>query len=291
MLKTSGKRGVSDTACDVPWGRESPRSSASPDASDRKGINVKKTLFVVLAVLVVGVAASAAKGPDLDALKDLAVKCPFVLTYTSVGDEGLRFLYVDNWNHVHVYRMVDGVLELEWEQTNLGTRVTSIFITDLYADGRLMLVMSTFGGRILVYDLDGYDLVWENTQDPFTRIDYMVSANVDNDNQQELIFIAEDKLRIYDTMNKTFEWVSQKSLVAQQILLGNVDDDPQAEIILNTGLVIDSKFFDIEFTSERPFGARIALLDLNGDGVPEIFGEAPDFVLRVVDVSAKREIW
>jgi len=252
---------------------------------------VKKTLFIVLAVLVVGVAASAAKGPDLDALRGLAAKYPFVLTYTPVGEGGVRFLYVDNWNHVHVYRIVDGVLELEWEQTNLGTRVTSIFITDLYADGRLMLVISTFGGRIVVYDLDGYDLVWENIEDPFSRIDYMVSANVDSDDQQELIFLAEDKLRIYDTKNKTFEWVSQRSFVAQQILLGNVDDDPQAEIILNTGLVIDSKFFSIDFTSERPFGARIALLDLNGDGIPEIFGEAPDFVLRVFDVYAKREIW
>jgi len=234
---------------------------------------------------------AGAEPVDLEIMKALTSKYDFAIWHEDPFSKKLRFLYTDNSNHIHVYRIEDDRFELDWEQTNLGTRVTSMFVTELFGDGRPMFVVSTLGGRILVYDMDGYDLVWENLQDPFPTISYMVSANVDGDPQHELIFIAEEKLNIYDSLIHTFEWVSQTPVVAQQIKLANVDDDPQLEIILNTGMIFDSKFYNVEFEANRPFGSRIFLFDLNGDGIPEIFGETPEFVIRVFDRYAEREIW
>ena len=74
-------------------------------------------------------------------------------------------------------------------------------------------------------------------------------------------------------------------------LSANMDNDPQLEIILNTGIIIDSKFYNVEFEWDRSFGARIELFDINGDGIPEIWGENPDFTLRVFDRYAERDIW
>jgi hypothetical protein len=254
---------------------------------------VKLSLCLVLTALLSSAFAvtTGAEPVDLETLEALTSKFDFAIRYEDPISGNLRFLYADNSNHVHIYRLEDERLEPDWEQTNLGTRVTSMFITDLFGDGRPMLVISTLGGRILVYDMDGYDLEWENLQDPFPTISYMVSANLDRDPQQELIFIAEEKLNIYDSLFKTFEWVSQVRVVAQQLELANMDDDPQLEIILNTGMIFDSKFYNVEFETDRPFGARIFLFDLNGDGIPEIFGESSDFVIRVFDRYAEREIW
>jgi hypothetical protein len=254
---------------------------------------VKSSLCFVLAAIIAGafVGFADAKPVDLEILRDLTEKYNFAI---QVGDESsgtLRFLYADNNNHLHIYKLTDGYFTLDWEQTNLGTRVVSMFVTELYGDGRAMLVVATFGGRILVYDMDGYDLEWENLQDPFESISYLVSENVDTDPQEELIFVSVDKLIIYDSLNKTFEWVSQNRVTAKQIVLGQMDDDPQLEIVLNSGVIFDSKFYNIEFDGDRPFGERITLFDINGDGIPEIWGESHDFILRVFDRYAEREIW
>jgi hypothetical protein len=139
--------------------------------------------------------------------------------------------------------------------------------------------------------MDGYDLVWENLQDPFKIIEYMVAEDVDTDPQQELIFVAEEQLVIYDSLNHTFEWVSQVRVSAQMIKLANMDSDPQLEIILNSGYIFDSKFYNIEFEWDRPFGARIELFDINGDDIPEIWGESRDLNLQVFDRYAERVIW
>jgi hypothetical protein len=246
---------------------------------------------VTALVLSVFAGASSGEPVNLEMLEKLTSKFEFALSYGNVEEGKLRFIYSDNLNHIHVHRLEDTYFELEWQLTNLGSRVTSMFVSELLGDGRPMLVISTFGGRILVYDMDGYDLVWENLQDPFEFVEYLVAANVDTDPQQELIFVAEEKLYIYDSLNHTFEWVSQEPVKAQMIKLANMDNDPQLEIILNTGIIIDSKFYNVEFEWDRPFGARIELFDMNGDGIPEIWGEAPDFTLRVFDRYAERDIW
>lgn len=261
--------------------------------SDLKGEAVNRSLYLVLAVVVLCFVATRAPSQpvNLENLQKLTDKYQFVTQYGSADEGNLRILYTDQLAHVHIYRLEDGRFELDWEQTNLGTRVTSLFVADLYGDGRPMLVISTFGGRILVYDMDGFDLQWENLQDPFKQIEYLVAEDVDTDPQKEFIFVADDKLIIYDSLTQAYEWVSQFPASAKMIQLANMDDDPQLEIILNTGLIIDSKFYNIEFEWDRPFGKRIELFDINGDGIPEIWGESQDFIMQVFDRYAERVIF
>lgn len=249
-----------------------------------------------IAALVVVIAfglAGASHGEDLDlgALKELSCKFPFAILVGSEQDGDLKFLYADRQAHIHVYRVEDGKLVVDWDNTTVGTRVVSMFVTDLHGDETLKLVVGTAGGRILIYDLDGYDLIWENLQDPFDQIGFMVSENLDDDPQEELVFIADQILYIYDSLKKTIQWQSQDEFNATQIIIGDVDDDDQYEIILNTGFIIDTRFYNVEFQSEDAFGQRISLFDINGDEIPEIIGESPDFNLRIFDVYSEREIW
>ena len=163
-------------------------------------------------------------------------------------------------------------------------------------DGRNEIVISTAHGRILFYDTDRFDLTWENLQDRFERVDCITAANIDHDPQDELILIARNrgepsKLYVYDTVHKNNEWRSTNTFEARQILVANTDNDDQLEIILNTGFVIDSKFFNIEWAADAPFGDRIMVMELNGDCYPEIIGTTKDYSLRVWDVYAEREIW
>lgn len=210
------------------------------------------------------------------------------------SDEGLpRYMYSDIAAHIHVYVVKNGRSELDWETASLGSAVTSLFVTDLVYDGNKEIVVATARGRFLVYDEKTYNKISENFTEPFTTISCMTSANIDGDPQQELIFIGDNYLNIYDTKSRGREWRSGVSYQASEILLGNVDDDPQPEIILNTGAIIDSRFYTLESSSllNGVFGTRLRLLDMNGDGHPEILGEMPGFALKVYDVYAQREIW
>lgn len=247
--------------------------------------------MVVPALLLAGSvkAEDPVVGPDV-----LGERYTFFKVLDEVDGKVTRYLYADAQQHVHVYAVNDGKAQIEWETTNLGSRVSAIVVKDLDKDGDLELVIATKGGRILVYDTKKYDLIWENLQDPFPRIMCLTISDIDQDPQQEIIFIAGavdgTYLNIYDGLNFTREWQSERQYSAEQILVHNMDDDPQMEIILNTGLVLDSRFYTVELTAPR-FGDRISLWDMNGDGIPEVIGNNPDFSLRIYDVYAEREEW
>jgi hypothetical protein len=252
---------------------------------------MRKSLLFVLFLALLAPSPGRCEGVDMDALQELAARFPFALVVKEGGGEQIRFIYSDVVQHVHIYHIEKGKLVLDWETTNLGSKVTALFMHDLFNDGRKELIIATEAGRILIYDAESYDLLWENLQDPFEKIECMTAGNIDHDPQEELIFIADSYLYIYDSVNKSLEWQSQKQMHAKEILLANIDDDEQLEIILNTGIILDSRFYNIEYEVDSSFGERISLFDINSDGIPEIFGEFSDFTLRVYDIYAEREIW
>ena len=119
----------------------------------------------------------------------------------------------------------------------------------------------------------------------------MVTADIDRDPQEELIIVADGTLWVYDGISKAVEFQSLRKYEVQEVILGNVDDDEQLEIIFNTGFIIDSRFFRVQFEADSRFGDRIKLMDMNNDGFPEIIGQSSDFTLRIFDIYAEREIW
>ncbi len=252
----------------------------------------KRFLYACLFCFVFG-CNDPARSSDLNTeeLKKLSDRFPFAIVLEGSAEKASRFIYANINQNIHIYRIEKGKLKLEWETTNLGSRVTSLFVKDIYHDGGQYLVIATAAGRILIYELEDYELLWENLQDRFDKIECMVSANIDKDSQDELIFIADSYLYIYDSMNKSLEWQSQKGYTAQEMLVADVDDDDQDEIILNTGLIFDSRFYNIELQTENSFGDRMGLIDINNDGYPEIVGELSNFSLRIFDVYAERELW
>jgi hypothetical protein len=250
-------------------------------------------LLAVSLAMTVGCASAHARDDITNPADITRVVGRFYLmqSYGTPGQKDFRFIYTDQSAHLHVERMEDGALVTDWESPALGSRATSMFVTDLYGDGKQKIVVSTIGGRVLIYDLASYQLEWENLQLRYVRIDFMAPANLDNDPQQEVVIIADDRLHIFDGYNRNIQWSSTTTMVASFLVIGNVDDDPQHEIVLNTGKVVDGRFYNIQFQTEKAFGDRIELLDITGDGYNDVVGEFSDRSLRVFDVWRTREVW
>jgi hypothetical protein len=255
--------------------------------------------MVLLSVMIVVAVSSSCLGEsqsiDLTAegLATMSEAYRFFLVLGGTEESPLRYIYADVAAHLHAYAVKNGRSELEWETASLGSPVTSLFLTDVDANGTKDIMVSTARGRIIVYDAVDFERTHENFLDRFESISCMTSANLDNDPQEEVIFIAEGLLNIYDGKNVALEWRSPSKFQATELVVGNVDDDPQPEIILNSGEIVDSRFYTIEPSKldSGVFGTRIRLFDMNGDGHPEIVGDTPGFALRIYDVYAQREIW
>jgi hypothetical protein len=267
-----------------------------PPESIEKEYNMRKALFLVFMVVVVGVSCrgvSMSEEVTAESLEEFDTAFRYFVVLEGTEKNPLRWLYACIGGHLHAWVVKDGRPQKDWETATLGSSVTSLFVEDVDANGTRDIMVSTARGRIIVYDANTYERTHENFLEPFESIECMTAANIDDDPQQELIFIADKRLNIYDAKSTAMMWRSQDEYTAAELLVANVDDDTQPEIILNTGHIIDSRFYTIEPSNvgSGAFGKRIRLLDLNGDGYPEVVGEMPGYVLKVYDVYAQREIW
>jgi hypothetical protein len=252
------------------------------------------TIALVISVLAFGSAAAVpASGQDDQSslMQGKFCRFPFaqVIPLDSIGGWGL--IYADTWGKLHILKSTPKGWKLEWELTNLGAKIRKFFVCDLEADGAQEIIIATVDGRILVYSMETYQNLWENLEDNFSSIQAIEVANVDGDPQLELIFIADGRIYLVDGLSKSKQIVSQRTFDATEIIVGNVDKDEQLEIILNSGIILDSRFYNIEFTWDKTFGDRIMLFDINNDGIPEIVGEFVDYSLRIFDVYMRREVW
>lgn len=253
---------------------------------------MKLVLMMCLALVSLVGRGAATPVLDQDELEDLSKRYPFFLVVPPRGDQPLRYVYADVAQHIHVFSVKDGKAKPEWETASMGSDLTALLLAEDQS-GENVLLVATLAGRIVVYDLDDYRMRYEHFQDRFDNITCLTAANLDDDPQSEVVFISQRILYVYDANSRFMEWKSNEPHNATELLIADVDDDPQPEIILNSGAIVDSRFREIEVESRnRPdFGRRIRLVDLNGDGSPEILGEGKGFSLTLFDIRRREEIW
>ncbi len=253
---------------------------------------MRSAMISVLTLVLCASQANALPKFDEAELLDLDTRYPFFLKIRATANKPLRYVYADAAQHLHVLAVKDGKSLPEWETASLGSPVTALELVEV-GTGEIVLLVATLNGRILVYNLEDYQLLHEHFRDRFYNITCLTAANLDDDPQMEVVFISDGYLYVYDAYTRFLEWKSIQPFSASEILIANVDDDPQPEIILNSGFIIDSRFreLDVESRERKSFGHRIRLIDWDGDGYPEIIGETEGFQLTIFDVRRREEIW
>ncbi|MDZ7859806.1 MAG: hypothetical protein U5O15_03920 [Candidatus Krumholzibacteriota bacterium] len=253
----------------------------------------KLGVLIIISILFLSVLPANSNSNIIDPfeMKKIFERFPNVQVVPLDNGNAWGVMHADVYGKIYLKRATEGGWRREWELTSLGSKIRRFFVIDLEGDGKVEIVVATAGGKIIVYEMESYNSIWENIESGFKEIKAIDIANIDKDKQFEIVVLADSHIYIFDGLNKNREWMSDREFDAENLLVDNVDRDPQYEIVLNSGIVIDAKFHNIDLEWGKSFGERIIAFDMNNDGYKDIIGEFSDYSIRIFDVTAKREVW
>ncbi len=203
-------------------------------------------------------------------------------------DFGLYAVIGDRFGLVRINYLTHQSSEEIWSSKQLHGSVSEVLVADLDRDGDDEIIAWTGSGMVYVWDSESHKLLYESLTTDYETIHCLAVGRADDDPQLELVINADRKIHYIDGKHFTREWTSLNEYQATRMACGDVDGDRTMEIVLNNGQVIDARSGDVEWEDEV-FGLRIVLVDIDGDGIPEIMTESDGSPMKIFDVDHRKE--
>jgi hypothetical protein len=210
-----------------------------------------------------------------------------LLTLPETGESLL--VIGDRYGIMRVSEFTEYGLREIWKSNTLEGAIFEVRTADLDADGSPEIVVrSRVGGHIHVFN-SNFETVWASINREYDTILALDLANVDSDPAIELIILADEgNLDYVDGKDFVLEFRSNQVYRADDMKVGNVDIDDTLEIVLNTGIVLDSQDAEPEWATGN-FGSYIELFDIDGDGIEEILAHEPFRPMIIYDAENQQE--
>ncbi|MHB9027514.1 MAG: hypothetical protein ACYC9O_01965 [Candidatus Latescibacterota bacterium] len=197
----------------------------------------------------------------------------------------IRILEADN----------SGNFSESWKSPPLNSEVRGIFVENLDRIGEAEIVAYTLDGNIFIYGYDSRELKYKSPEGTYQGINCMLVANLDTSPELELLFITKaGKMIQFDSVTRFEEWTSTDTYEATDMVYGNVDNDRNMELILNTGEILNFQFKSVKWKMDaahiRP-NSRLYLIDMDNDNILELVVEYDQQYVRFFDIDQRREKW
>ena len=259
----------------------------------------RKTMIfaLVLLVLATGFRSRVLAQEELDyeqyrALAWAADRLDHVAMFEPIhGETGMFLVIAERFGTAQVVKLSSRGAERVWKSNQLSGIPDEVITGDLDGDGlEDSIICRTNSGKVYVWSMDGYTLLWESLPSEYQLITCFTTANMDEDVSNELVLVADRWIVYVDGVSFNKDWTSINQYDATMVRCGDVDGDGRIEIVLNSGQVLDSVSGDVEW-EEEAFFRHIELLDIDGDGMPEVLTENGfDGPLKVYDMDYGAEV-
>lgn len=189
------------------------------------------------------------------------------------GEAGMFLVIAERFGTVQIVKLSPQGAQRVWKSNQLSGVPDEVITADLDGDGlEDSVICRTSSGQVYVWAMDGYNLMWESLPGEYQTISCFSTANMDEDGSNELVLVADRRVVYVDGVTFNKDWTSINEYDATMVRCGDVDGDGRIEIVLNSGQVLDSISGDVEW-EEETFYQFIELLDIDGDGMPEVLTE------------------
>lgn len=189
------------------------------------------------------------------------------------GETGMFLVIADRFGTVQAVKLTSRGAERVWKSIQLSGIPDEVITGDMDGDGlEDTIICRTNAGKVYAWDMDGFTLLWESLPSEYRTISCFTTANMDEDGSNELVLLADRRLVYIDGVSFNKDWTSINEYDASMVRCGDVDGDGRIEVVLNSGQVLDSVSGAVEW-EEQAFFQMIELLDIDGDGMPEVLTE------------------
>lgn len=149
--------------------------------------------------------------------------------------------------------------------------------------------LGNYSGEILVKDLITHADVAALSTGAGT-INDMAVADADNDGTLDVVALTSTKLFIYNAATAVLERTLNYG--GDRLAIGNVDNDPKLEIVLNSGKVLEvTSSSTVVERDGAPFGVDVALADIDGDGRQELVASEGWYHIKAWDLDVPSIKW
>ncbi len=189
-------------------------------------------------------------------------------------------LTTDSQNRVFLLSYQNGSYSQSWMYPYIfeqGGNVKQVLSTDVNDDGYLDILVISSHTISLITNINEAATTLMETD---SYIHSAILGDIDNDGDDELAYLYSnsdyrdaDNIVVIDIASPEAPLFTFTADGIAEIALGNVDDDPQLELVTNSGLVYDLESGANQWFLGSGFGSSyIAVADINDDGVDEIVG-------------------
>ncbi len=141
---------------------------------------------------------------------------------------------------------------------------------------KAIIIYTTVQGKIIGLHPDDGSVVFQINTGYSGEVGFSpVIADIDKDSYPEIIFRTDNKVEVYNNKGQFKKSLSvngsRSDPWANSLMVGDLDNDGVAEIVVNKSIVQYEKGVIASFSN---IGNAVALADIDGDGTLEIIGES-----------------
>lgn len=233
----------------------------------------------------------------------------YAIMGTSIGRNSLNTYDVDNdgtkeiicsaitgnyWGSWYVMKFnpETGEYYQDWISDSYENSITRMTLSDMDDDDIPEIFAGFDNGKVLIYDIPSKTVIGQIILSSGYQINDIHAGDADNDGKTEIVIADEEDIYLFDPVSLSLK--SQIPYLTNEFSLGNVDADPEVEIVISNGRVIryDGSAPVIEWqydTYESYDNMMVELSDIDNDDMMEIVRARSWNVINVYDADTQTQ--